>query len=126
MVGIDTNILVRIFTQDNPQLTKQAQQIIDDAEPGKLLLDRIVIAELGYVLVSRYAYDKQDVCKIYTSLLAYGTFYVPDRELVELTVKLFASEKPLSFEDCWLLALKRSGKVKSIATFDTSLIKSLT
>jgi hypothetical protein len=43
-------------------------------------------------------------------MLANDIFSVPDRELIEMTIKIFDEEKPLSFEDCWLLSLKRSKK----------------
>lgn len=123
MVAVDTNILVRFFTKDDTKLYAEAKKLLDQAPNGSLLLDRIILTELGYVLRSGYPYTKSDVSKIYKSLLSDQRFSVVDRELVELTVSLFGSLKPLSFEDCWLLALKQSGKVNDILTFDVDLQK---
>jgi len=50
---------------------------------------------------------------------------VTDREVVESAIELFDVEKPLSFEGCWLLALKQSGKVSGVTTFDQPLQKRL-
>jgi predicted nucleic acid-binding protein len=125
VVAVDTNLLVRIFTKDDAVLYTKAARILAEAQADSLLLDRITLAELGYVLRARYPYNKANVAEIYKSLLRDGRFRIVDRELVEMTVGLFDSEHPLSFEDCWLLALKRAGKVKSIATFDTNLSKRL-
>jgi len=86
-------------------------------------VDRLILAELSYVLRSVYDYDKQDILLAYDSLLGDDRFVVSDRSLVERTVKLFGSEKPLAFEDCWLLSLKQNGNVQSVATFDANLAK---
>jgi len=42
---------------------------------------------------------------------------------VGLTIDIFGQEQPLSFEDSWLVALKKSGTVTSIKTFDEALAK---
>ena len=123
MVAVDTNILVRFIVQDDPVLTQRATEIIENAELNSLLLDRLILCELDYVLGGLYHFEKADRFVILKSLVNDERYNIPNRELVEQTVALFASEKPLSFEDCWLLALKRAGKVKSVATFDANLAK---
>lgn len=125
MVAVDTSILVRIFTQDDPALAAKADHLVQQSKPRSLLLDRLVLAELGYVLRSRYTYSKSDVVKIYKSLLADEHFNVIDNEVVGLAINYFETEIPLSFEDCWLLALKQAGKVENVLTFDTDLQKHL-
>lgn len=125
MVAVDTNILVRFFTNDHPEQSPQARTFIQTAKPASLLLDRIIIEELGYVLRANYGFSKSKVGAAYQSLLATEVFSVPERELVEAAVRLFISEKPLSFEDSWLLALKRGGEVKDVLTFDAALQKRL-
>jgi predicted nucleic-acid-binding protein len=97
--------------------------MLEQAKPGSLLLDRVIIEELGYVLHSNYGFDKQRVADVYRSLLREAVFYITDRELTAAAVKLFVSERPLSFEDCWLLALKRAGRVGDVLTFDAALQK---
>jgi predicted nucleic-acid-binding protein len=125
MVAIDTNILVRYYTDDAPALTDQAQKIIDHAAPRSLFLDRLVIAELTYVLKKLYKFNKVDIVDILHSLLADARFVFGDRDLANETITLFEQEKPLSFEDCWLLALKRQHKVTNVVTFDQQLNKRL-
>ena len=52
MIGIDTNILVRYFTQDNQEQAEIAEQIIKKyaTSPNSLLINNIVICELIWVL----------------------------------------------------------------------------
>ncbi len=48
MIGLDTNVLVRYLTQDDPNQSKQANQIIDEqltpGNPG--FISSIVLIEL--------------------------------------------------------------------------------
>ena len=124
-VAIDSSILVRYFTKDNEELFEKASMMITEAKPTSILLDRVIFAELGYVLRSVYELSKKQVVLIYESLLSNNIFSIPDRELLETTVELFNTEKPLSFEDCWLLALRNSDKVSDILTFDDGILNRL-
>lgn len=125
MVAIDTNILVRYYTDDVSTLTAQAEKIIDQATLRSLFLDRLVVAELTYVLKKLYKFNKVDIVEILHSLLADTRFVIGDIDVARETIALFEQEKPLSFEDCWLLALMRQHKVSNVITFDQQLKKRL-
>ncbi len=124
-VAIDSSVLIRYFTKDNEELFKKASIMITEAKPNSILLDRVIFAEFGYVLRSVYELSKKQVVLVYESLLSNNIFSIPDRELLEVTVELFNKEKPLSFEDCWLLAINNSEKVSDILTFDDGILKRL-
>jgi hypothetical protein len=76
-------------------------------------------------LKSIYQYEKQDIVRWMTALIHDERMHVPDRELVAATIQIFGREHPLSFEDSWLVALKQSGTVVSVQTFDEVLQKRL-
>jgi predicted nucleic-acid-binding protein len=124
-IAIDSSVLVRYFTKDDDRLSKQATDLLEKADSNSLVLDRVIIAEFGYVLRSVYGLKKDQLVPVYKSILGNDIFSIPDRDLVETTIRLFDEEKPLSFEDCWLLSLKRSKKVTNVLTFDDSLLKKL-
>jgi predicted nucleic-acid-binding protein len=124
-IAIDSSVLVRYFTQDDDKLFAEASRLLTNAKPNSLVLDRVIIAEFGYVLRSVYGLKKDRLVPVYKSMLANDIFAIPDRELVEGTISIFDKEKPLSFEDCWLLSLKRSKKVTNVFTFDDGLLKRL-
>ena len=123
MVALDANIVVRYLVGDDESLSAEATKIIYEAKASTLLLDRLIIEEIGYVLHSNYQFTKSAIAGAFHSLINLPSVVVPDIDLVDLAVDLFESEKPLSFEDCWLLALQRSGVVGEIATFDKALLK---
>lgn len=125
MVAIDTNVLLRYYVKDSPVLAKQAHSIVSQAEPRTLFVDRLVLAELAYVLKGVYKFVKSDIAKILNSLLSDAHFVIGDRDLARDAITLFKQENPLSFEDCWLLALMRQHKVSNVITFDQQLKKCL-
>ena len=62
MIGLDTNIVVRYLTHDDPAQTTAAVQIMDSLSsdsPGFLSL--IVIAELVWVLEVSYRFKKSEI-----------------------------------------------------------------
>ncbi len=125
MVAIDANILVRVIVQDIPKQAEEARRILKQSAPNSLWLDRIIIAELTYVLRGAYGYPRANIVRAIKGFMNDERFYVTNREMADVAVELFETETPLSFEDCWLLALKRTNKVKNVATFDTALLKRL-
>ena len=56
MIGLDTNVLVRYLTQDDPVQSAQANAFIErelsPAEPG--IIGHIVLCEVGWVLSRAY------------------------------------------------------------------------
>ena len=60
MIGLDTNVLVRYLTQDDPQQSARANNLIETQctknEPGWIAL--IVLCELVWVLRGAYNYKK--------------------------------------------------------------------
>lgn len=123
MVAVDSNILLRAHIGDGGELAVKATQILSRAQPSSLLVDRLILEECSYVLKSMYGYEKQDIVYWMTSVINDERFYVPDHGLVGLAVDIFGQERPLSFEDSWLVALKRSSTVTAVKTFDEALAR---
>lgn len=123
MVGIDTNVLVRWLTRDNKLLANQADKLLNNAKPASIVLDRIIIAELCYVLRSVYSYKKPHIVTNLKALLNDPRFSIMDRMLVEDMVHIFASNQPLSPEDSFLIAQHNNKKIDEIWSFDKVLLK---
>src|SRR4029450_8321439 len=60
MKALDTNVLVRFLTQDDPQQSRRANQYIERVvERGEsCLINLIVLCEMVWVLESAYRYPK--------------------------------------------------------------------
>ena len=66
MIGLDTNVLVRYVTQDDPEQAEAAGQLIEGQctpkSPG--LVSVVVLSEVVWVLRGAYDYDKSVVVSV--------------------------------------------------------------
>lgn len=71
MIGLDTNVLVRYLTQDDPEQASRAGQLIETYctkdDPGFVSL--IVLCELVWVLRGAYGYEKELVIAVLEQIL---------------------------------------------------------
>ncbi len=71
MIGLDTNVLIRHLTQDEPQQGKRASSLIKTAcsldEPG--YINRVVICEVVWVLERAYRYERSLIATCLEAIL---------------------------------------------------------
>lgn len=84
MTGLDTNVLVRYLTHDDPAQSKRATLVIEEAlakgEP--LLVHPVVLCELVWVLETVYEYGRGDVAATLDRILRTAQFQIPEKETV--------------------------------------------
>ena len=76
MTGLDTNVLVRYLTQDDPTQAETATQVIEGAaERGELLyITSIVLCEAVCVLEAAYGHSKQEIRAVLEHILRTAQF----------------------------------------------------
>ncbi|MFO7858739.1 MAG: type II toxin-antitoxin system VapC family toxin [Ectothiorhodospiraceae bacterium] len=78
MIGLDTNVLVRYITQDEPGQSERATRLIEThctaEQPGHVTL--VVLCELVWVLRGAYRYDKGLVLQVLDAILHAAEFVV--------------------------------------------------
>lgn len=120
---IDTNIIVRFFTKDDPTLFSQAKKIFETAQSrkSKIYLDEVVLAETIWVLLSNYKYTKLDICPKLIKLLTRDWIISPRKKTLIKTLTIY-SQRNFSFVDCWAYCLAQDEKLP-LSTFDQKLKK---
>lgn len=115
MIGLDTNILVRLLTNDDK---KQAKFAADLIAKHPVFIPKSVMLETEWVL--RYTYDitADDTYKAFTNLL--GLAHVSVEDPVCISQALDWYKQGFDFADA--LHLASSHKTESFATFDKKLI----
>ena len=85
MRGIDTNILVRLITADDPTQLLAVERLMEkvEAEDGQLHIDSVTLCELAWVLRSRYQMNREQISSALESLLNVTILEIQDRDLVE-------------------------------------------
>ena len=124
-VVIDTNIIIRYLTGDNPQLCNKATQIIRDAYQGKIkiLINTVTLAESFFVLTSSvYQLSPSDAANLLIEFITLKGIYLEKRKIIEQTLQFIRDRQYLSFVDIYNLFYAILKKAKLI-TFDKKLLK---
>lgn len=84
MIGLDTNVIVRYLTQDDPRQAATAARVFErelsDEEPGFVSL--ITLCETAWVLADCYSADKAHVRAVVEGLLSSRQLVVEEAEVV--------------------------------------------
>ena len=120
MKGLDTNILVRFYAQDDPQQCRKIDkflQTLSPESPGFVSL--VSLIEMVWVLRSQYRLKKPEMIKIVETLLDSPEMMVENQTVVALALRRFSQFKT-DFADC---LIERSGAVAGCdetVTFDAN------
>jgi len=116
MISVDTNLLVRLLTNDDPIQARRAVKILKSDD---IYIPKTVILETEWVL--RYAYEivRSNIINGFQKLLGLPNVSVEDPDSIYQAVKWY--EENFDFADALHLASSR--RCGSFATFDSSLIK---
>lgn len=118
MIGLDTNVLVRYFGQDDARQSPQADSIIDSLtadEPGWVGLAAIL--ELVWVMSSVKGAGRTVVADILDQLLAMEAMVVEQAFTVADAVRWFRSSRA-DFADCLIAASAQTAGCSRTLTFD--------
>ena len=116
MIGIDTNLLVRILTDDDPIQARRAVKVL---QSGDIYITKTVLLETEWVLRHAYEIEKATVKKGFLKLLGLPNVSVEDPDSVTQAISWY--ENDFDFADA--LHLASSKKCEKFATFDSAFIK---
>ncbi len=124
MIGIDTNILLRLWFNDDPAQSKRIDQLLAEhgGLPGSLLETDVVLAEAVWTLKSAFEQDKHAQLTAVRSLLEETAFAFEDREAVAAALTLFDSGS-CGFADCLVVAEHARQGCEFTATVDRGMRK---
>jgi predicted nucleic-acid-binding protein len=123
MIGVDTNILVRLFVLDDARQHDLAKQFFakrSSSDPAYVSMP--VVMELFWMLTQRYGYDETQVLSVITSMLAGDDFIFERGEVIEETVNLCTQSKA-GFADAIIAATAKAAGCTKTVTFDTKAAK---
>ena len=125
MRGLDTNVLVRYFTQDDLAQARKANALIaDTASKGDhCFISVIVLCELVWVLREAYDFDKETLVTVLDKMLSTAQFHIQEKEMVH---RAFADFRRSSgdFSDYLIGWQGRQAGCDQTATLDQGLKKS--
>jgi|SRR5215469_12019318 len=119
MRAVDTNVLARLITRDDPHQTNSAETFVAKGAWVSLL----ALAEAVWVLGSVYQLNSADQARAIAMLLDHGQLVLHDREIVTAALALFRAKPSLGFSDCLMLEMARRTGHLPLGTFDRNLGK---
>lgn len=124
MIGLDTNVLLRVVLADEPEQTRRATALLErTAADGEVLhLPDIVLCELAWVLRRAAGFARADVADAIIDLLSFREFAIRDPGAVRQAAELHARGDG-DFADHLIAATARAAGCEAVATFDERLQK---
>ncbi len=124
MIGVDTNILLRLWLNDDPAQSNRIDALLAEhgRTPGSLLVTDVVLAEAVWTLKSAFEQDKRAQSLAVRSLLEETAFSFEDREAVSAALGLFEAGS-CGFADCLVVVKHARQGCDFTATFDRGMRK---
>lgn len=119
MRAVDTNVLVRLVTRDDPRQVTAAEAFVARGA----WVSHIVLVEAIWVLMSVYELDAPAVATALDMLLNHRDLTVQDAEAVAAALDQYRAKAGVSFCDCLVLEVARKAGHLPLGTFDRDLAK---
>ena len=116
MIAVDTNLLVRILTNDDPIQARRALKILNSDD---IFIPKTVLLETEWVLRHAYEIDRSNIINGFQKLLGLPNVNVEDPDSIFQAISWY--ENKFDFADALHLASSR--RCVSFATFDGSFVK---
>jgi predicted nucleic-acid-binding protein len=122
MIGLDTNVLVRYLTRDDPaQYAKAAGFIAAATDRGEqFVVNTGVLCELVWVLRTVYGYSREEIAAALDQIFATAQFEVERLDDARQALHDFRSTKA-DFSDALIGRINRSLGAEHTVTFDRGL-----
>ncbi len=124
MIGLDTNVLVRLFVDDDPVQVRQAREFVrnrcDPDNPS--FVDRVALCEMVWVLSAGYGFDRAEIADVIHKLLGSLDTVLEDGDEVHAALQVFRT-RGVDFADALIGEINRARGCEATATFDRKAAK---
>lgn len=124
MIGIDTNILVRVIVADDPKQTAAARDFIraecTPDDPG--FVSNVVLAEVAWILSRGYGYPRAAIADAIERIMETAQLQVESSTDVASALADYRLG-PAGFTDCLIGHLNRTADCSYTVTFDRKAAK---
>jgi predicted nucleic-acid-binding protein len=125
LIGLDTNVLVRYFSDDEPRQARAARRLIETRltrdVPGHVNV--VTLAETAWVLQRLYSAGRDEVARVVDSLLTAPNIVVERKALVRRALQAYAGTPASGFSACLIAQLNGDAGCETTLTFDRRAAK---
>jgi predicted nucleic-acid-binding protein len=119
VIGVDTNVVLRMFVEDNPGQARVARALAaaGDRLSDPILVTPLVLAEIEWSLRSNFHLSKPDILDVFDQILGNLAFLVDQRDAAEAAIEEWRVGKA-DFADYLIGASARELGARTTMTFD--------
>ncbi len=121
MKYLDTNVIIRYLTRDDPEKAARAYAFLQEVEKGNEVVTttEAVIAEVVHVLSSKrlYNYPRADIVKRLLPVLQLKGLRLSNKNLYGEALMLYA-EKGIDFVDALVVVKMKQKGITTLVSFD--------
>ena len=118
MTGIDTNVLIRFITRDDPDQSQRADEFLESLTPqAPGFVSLVALAELVWVLRRRYRVSRTEMIQRLKQLLDSPELVLEGQAAVTRALQRFTSARA-DFADCLIERLGNAAGCGETVTFD--------
>lgn len=123
MRWLDTNVILRYLTRDDPVKAQACLALFQRVQQGdeELATGEAVIAEVTYVLSSQYGLDHAEIVARLRPLLGLNGVKIPYKRIVQRALERFAESPRLEFEDALSVEHMDRLGIREIVSYDRDL-----
>jgi len=123
MIGLDTNVLVRYITQDDPIQTAKANDIIDELTiENPAFITLISMVELTWVLESSYKLKAYEIHDVLDLIFSTNEFVIEQSSIAHLALHVVKENRKLDYSDALIAVLTESSGGEICYTFDKKAV----
>ena len=119
MRAVDTNVLVRLVTRDDPKQVAAAEAFVAHGA----WVPHLVLAEAMWVLGSAYELGHSRLATAVDMLLSHEDLTVQDSDAVAAALAQYRKKPALTFSECLVLETARKAGHLPLGTLDRTLGK---
>jgi predicted nucleic-acid-binding protein len=123
MIGVDTNVLIRLFITEDPRQNELARSFFAERSPkSPAHISLVVMAEFAWVLSVKYKYGYDRIGSAVQAMLDSDDFVVEHRAVVEWALGQFTRSK-IDFSDLLIARANEVAECPMTVTFDHDAAK---
>ena len=119
MVAVDTNVLVRLVTRDDPKQVEAAETFVARGA----WVPHLALTETTWVLSAAYHRTPDAIATAVEMLLNHQQLTLQDGDAVTAAVAQFRRRPSVGFSDCLMLEVARKAGHLPLGTFDRDFAK---
>ena len=123
MIGLETNVLLRMFDENDPEQRARAHALVSAQGFGGCYLNPIVISEFAWTLARSYKRQRGEIVQRLSWLLEAPEFVVAHADEAARALNRYLSG-PADFADYFLAEINESAGCSRTATFDEDALQS--